>query len=212
MARTFNNISNGPTSGLVTLDTTLTYPFTLVAWVVPFNATQGGFPLCVYESATTSKQSYLLQMTTNGWGARSEGTNFLYSSGGGGLSTGVAYHLCGVWHQANACKMYINGALTGTGSSGSNPFNANRIYVGRSPTNTYSFHRGPMWEVGAWSRELTIGEIVALSKRVSPRKMPHLLEFYSPLFTNNNPEQNYFGNLMTIASDFTKTNQPAMYR
>ncbi len=170
-------------SGVVTV-----LPFTISLWIYANTLPNNAIPFSI-DSA--SDLGAWIQFTT----AANKLT--LFANGGisgattnAALSTGVWYHVVGVWTSQTSRSIYLDGdKVTNSmdaGALGTFTVSAIGCFI-QSPSTTNFHWDGLIAHVGIWSAALTDAEVNSLLKGFSPMLIrPQSLSVYSPLIGNIN--------------------------
>jgi hypothetical protein len=205
MSRLFNDASSQylvKTSALISA-----YPYTISAWVNSDDANVNQSIFAVEEAGTTNQ--IILQLVNGSLAPRlwTKGTGGSFATAGAGFSPNTWNHVCGVAASSTSRTVYANAANPGTDTTAVTLGAMANTYIGRlnnggSPTWYMS---GMIAEVALWNVALNLDEIVALSKKFSPRLIrPSALVGYWRLFGIDSPEKDW----TKSGSDFTVTNGP----
>jgi hypothetical protein len=102
-------------------------------------------------------------------------------------------HYAGVFESNSARRAYLNGALVASNTTTvSGAMALDTFSMGQRRNSTVGraeFWPGHIAEVGVWNEALTVDEIAALAKGVSPNQIrPSLLAAYWPILGNRSPE------------------------
>ena len=173
-----------------------TYPLTFAAWVRPDDKGPNMYAVASDSGSGSSKQ---ITLGTGGSG------KFRTSQKGHAVTSGVYYdnsnttwfHILSSYEAADDVKLYVNGSLDGTISSGSGISDfadSNQFYIGTGILSgsdlTSRTWEGGIAEVAAYAAQLTAGEISALANGFSPLFVrPSALVGYWPLggaYSNDN--------------------------
>jgi hypothetical protein len=173
---------------------------TIAGWFRP-DAVSSGPRVWSRWGSTGTLHRFLMQMDTGNtltWvilGSDSAGQTV---NGATALTTGVWYHVAGVWVASTRLTVYLNGAQDGnntssikSGLSTSTPVQV--LTFASDPDNTAPSN-GQHAEVGLWNAALTVDEIMSLAKGTSPAVVrATALQGYWPLWGVANPEPDLSG-------------------
>lgn len=185
MAYTFN----GSNQYITTASAPVTAaPLTMAAWANPVNTTANHTILTIGDVAGDVDYWRIYAAGADA----GDFAKFDCRRGAAGLQTAsssIAYtantwqHYCGVAVSATDRTMYLDGGNTGTNTVSTVPANLDIASIGRlERLSATQYFAGALAEVALWSAALTAGEVLALSKRVSPLLIrPQSLVFYVPL-------------------------------
>lgn len=199
------------------------YPFTLCGWVKYTGTPAAGSGHCIIAGAdnTTSSQQYFLFLleTTGNINAVQfiHNATFNENKGTVNLTADVWHHVVGVYASATDRRQYVNGSLDGNSTASfAIPSNLDSIGLGASVDSTPSSIAAnvDIAECAQWDGELTVPQIVALSKGVSPLNIRNdVLAGYWPVTGNTSPEPDFSGkgNGLTVTGTI-KSNHPPVGR
>lgn len=124
------------------------------------------------------------------------------------ITTGVLYHVAYTYN-GTAGVSYINGASEGSGIGAGIGLTSTNFGIGGHPVTGLQLLTGQMSDVAKWNVVLTLDEIVALSKRISPLKIrPGSRVFYAPFIRDL---KDLHGMTITDTGGTTVTEHPRMY-
>ena len=145
----------------------LTGAMAVSVWIRPDNTAAGKL---VSKTGGDGNRGYDLR-----WGAAadskvyfevsSDGTNLFPVSTVNALSAGQWYHLVGVFEPGTAVRIYLNGRLDDSNTTGipSSQFNSTlNVNIARRPTGATAFSDGSIDDVRIYNRALSAGEIQKL--------------------------------------------------
>jgi len=141
-----------------------TYPFTLAAWFSMDSTNVGGL-ITMQTAGTTDNNYHALYADKNAAYivSRSAVPAVNVSKGGTtALSTGVWYHIAGVWESATDKKLYLNGVLEATLTNSVAHNSPSRIVITDFRQSTIVPYNGKIDECVLWSRALTSNEVYQL--------------------------------------------------
>lgn len=141
-------------------------PFTVSGWMCGTDAT-AVFMFCVADEGT-NLASYRIQSTSGSGGvfraqvADSVGSDSAQATTT--MTTGVWYHVVGVFASITDRRIYINGRLEATNTTSVNPTAANitSTCVGVFNRQSFIFGTGKVDNLGIWNRVLSGAEILRL--------------------------------------------------
>lgn len=175
-------------------------PVTLACW---FNgAGSGSRSMLAVDDGATGSHWFLLRLLTDG--NISAVASAASSDTTGGSSNGAWNHGAAVFTSTTSRTAYLNGVAATTNTTSSTPTGLTQTQIGKLATAT-QFMDGLVAEAAIWNIALVAGEIVALSKGVSPLMIrPTSLVSYWPLYGNESPERDRW----KTRADLTLNNAP----
>lgn len=163
---------------------------TLAAWI---NLTSVGTAYAICGGWTTGDRSSLLHITSAGklrFNVDCPPAGFV--QGATTLPTGQWIHVAGKYDGTNSMKVYLNGAVDGSGSGpnlpGTTVLSSGVFEIGyRNESGLFSFN-GLIADVGYWTDGLSDEKIAALAAGVSPSRLNTTLGLHVPLWGFDSPE------------------------
>jgi hypothetical protein len=136
---------------------------TVAAWINP-DVLSGVQGIATKENGTSFQYTLLLSGSQVIFRAGSTQAN-----GGTALAVGAWQHVAGT-RDASAIRVFLNGAVDGTGAAGTGAADTTLDFVvGARSAGTGIPFNGQVANVAVWSVGLTAAEIAALAKGVSPQ-------------------------------------------
>jgi len=173
-----------------------TYPFSFAFWFNCDNVIEELFPISLHNSAYGMGFSVAVLMGST-TGDPIEGRIYNTSNGApswprstGGYTSFAWHHFCAVFASTTSRRCYLNG-VSGphqTSSTDALPLNTmNELFIGgfQNGSNTYTYYRGHMAEIGVWKSTLTEDQVVSLAKGATPSQVsPSTLIVCAPTVRN----------------------------
>jgi hypothetical protein len=205
MARLFNGSTDNLTANN---DATSTYPITMAAWFRPDVINNDGALVSIGNNSSNNNH-FSLEARGGTPGdpvrARTSASSHRYAVTTTGFSANTWHHACGVWTSSSSVDAYIDGGSKGSVDPGITPVSVNETTIGQiaNSSNSNRFD-GRVAEVGIWNVALSLEEINALARGVSPLKIrrQNLVAYY-PLYGNGAQEPELAGNSLDL--DMTVT-------
>lgn len=176
------------------------YPFTMAGWFKATSTHEGSvLSINVSDSPANYEECATIYCCADNYCAL-----WLDTSGGSGqetltstqYSTGVWYHLCGVFTSSTSRTIYLNagGNQTGTNDKAF-PAATDRISVGVLGSDTHygNYFNGLLAYVALWSTALSAGEVSQLAGGAYPSSVQAgFLEGYWPLVSDDDDDANSY--------------------
>lgn len=217
MARSFTASSSQYLSNANAIVTA--YPFTLACWFNPNTVDDSDTLISIGDTGSNNDVWILVaDGTTAGdpvsFTSRAAGTTRTASTSTG-FSASVWQHAVAVGVSSTSRTVYLNGGSSGSNTTDSTPANLDTTAIGVRATLTLAnYMNGLIAEAAIWNTNLTVDEVVVLSRGVSPLLIrPGLLIAYWPLIGGYSPEIDLVGSFsMTLTNSPTKIGHyPGIY-
>ena len=165
-------------------------PFTISCWAYP-TTTAVSFG-CVGVTTSAGAASFRTQLMQASIGQNGRIGSFVQSVGSNANSTTTWSvnswnHLVGLYTSSTSRTVYLNGGGAATNTASSSPNGVDSVLIGVLLNNSalFNYATGYICEVAIWNKALSVSEITALSKNISPSLIsPQNLVLYSPLIRN----------------------------
>ena len=211
MARKFASASTQFANAASTISA-LAYPFTMACWA---RWVTTGTVTCMSITDGTPTGSYVALYPISVMRADAfDGSTQAPADGTTTISTGVWYHVAGVFVSSSSRFVYVNGVQEGNNTTVVSP-TLTLPGVGdiTRPTPTFVMN-GDVAEAAIWNVQLTNSELIALAGGWSPPSVrPVSLSYYWPLNGNDSPELDRWKNKLDLNLQNTPTksnSHPAM--
>ena len=188
-------------------------PFSVCCWVKPDNITARSIAFAMADEAGSANY-FLLRISGDiaGDPIRAAAYN-VYAETTSGYSAGVWNHACAVFTSNTLRAAYLNGGSKGTNASSMAPVGLDNTTIGcLELAGTDAYATAAIAECALWDVALTDGDVLTLSKRVSPLLVrPDHLVAYWPLVGRNTTEPDVMGLAPMTVTGATYAEHPPMY-
>lgn len=162
-------------------------PFTVSAWCRVTTLATNQFIASIGEGGSVNNYHGIRFSSGNKAEAFSRDTGNGIATGTTTITTGVSYHVCGVFASTTSRSIYLNGTSEATNTTTISITSADTTAIASRPNGGLPWN-GVIWDVAFWDVALSTPEVAALAKGFSPLLVrgASLIQYY-PLLTAADP-------------------------